>query len=104
MTAVTVNNRTYSDDSNPVTGLGDGGHRTRLIPLFADSLVEIANQVQLAAQSYRAVSTSAVAIGAGAKTFLIPPNKGFAVGDAVLARQNSNPSNFRGAPSRSKDA
>lgn len=94
MTAVTVNNRTYSDDSNPVTGLGDGGHRTRLIPLFADSLVEIANQVQLAAQSYRAVSTSAVAIGAGAKTFLIPPNKGFAVGDAVLARQNSNPSNF----------
>jgi hypothetical protein len=41
MTTLTVNGNTYSDDRNPTTGLGGGGHRTRLIPLFGDSLVEI---------------------------------------------------------------
>jgi hypothetical protein len=45
MTSVTVNGNTYSDDRNPTTGLGGGGHRTRLIPLFNDALLEIGAQV-----------------------------------------------------------
>ncbi|MFY7963200.1 MAG: hypothetical protein ACOVVK_24215 [Elsteraceae bacterium] len=94
MSAVTVNSRTYSDDSNPVTGLGNGGHRTRLIPLFSDALTEISNQVQTAAQAYRATSTSTVLIGAGSKSFVVAAGKGFFVGDLVVARQATNPSNF----------
>lgn len=94
MSAVTVNSRTYSDDSNPVTGLGNGGHRTRLIPLFSDALTEISNQVQIAAQAYRATSTSTVAIGAGSKSFVVAAGKGFFVGDLVVARQATNASNF----------
>ena len=94
MSAVTVNSRTYSDDSNPVTGLGNGGHRTRLIPLFSDALVEMSNQVVAASQSYRAASSSAVLIGPGSKSFVVTAGKGFAVGDQVLARQSANPSNF----------
>jgi len=94
MSAVTVNNRTYSDDSNPITGLGNGGHRTRLIPLFSDALTEIADQVLTASQSYRATSTSTVLIGAGSKDFVVTEGKGFAVGDLVLARHSTNASTF----------
>ena len=36
MATVTINGHTYSDDSNPSTGLAGGGHRTRFIPLIQD--------------------------------------------------------------------
>ena len=36
MATVTINGHTYSDDSNPTTGLAGGGHRTRFIPLIQD--------------------------------------------------------------------
>jgi hypothetical protein len=45
MASVTANGNTTTDDSDPNTGLGGGGHRQRLIPLFSDSLLEIGAQV-----------------------------------------------------------
>lgn len=40
---------TVSDDSNPATGLGNGGHRTRLVPAFGQ-IVAIAQWVATKAQ------------------------------------------------------
>jgi hypothetical protein len=37
--------RTYDDTRNPLTGLGGGGHRKRLIPLFSDAITEIATRI-----------------------------------------------------------
>ncbi|CDH43863.1 hypothetical protein [Candidatus Contendibacter odensensis] len=39
MTTVVINSHTYSDDSDPSTGLAAGGHRTRFIPALADVVV-----------------------------------------------------------------
>lgn len=36
MASVTINSHTYTDDANPTTGLGGGGHRARFIPLISD--------------------------------------------------------------------
>ncbi len=36
MATVTINGHTYTDDANPTTGLGGGGHRARFIPLISD--------------------------------------------------------------------
>lgn len=36
MSSVTIGGHTYSDDNNPTTGLGAGGHRMRFIPLVQD--------------------------------------------------------------------
>lgn len=45
MASVTINGNTYSDDSNASTGLANGGHRTRFIPLIQD-VVTVAGQVE----------------------------------------------------------
>jgi hypothetical protein len=39
MTSVTINGNTYTDDSDPTTGMGNGGHRTRFIPCVSDVVV-----------------------------------------------------------------
>lgn len=39
--SVTLNGHTYTDDSNPVTGLDNNGHRVRLIPMFGDAIIEL---------------------------------------------------------------
>ena len=44
MSSVTINGHTYTDDNNVSTGMGAGGHRTRLIPMVSD-IVTVAAQV-----------------------------------------------------------
>lgn len=57
MASVVLNGVTYTDDSNPATGMGNGGHRVRFIPSLSNFLIEADDkiseaeqQVQLAAQ------------------------------------------------------
>lgn len=56
MASVVLNGVTYTDDSNPATGMGNGGHRVRFIPALGNFLIEAEDtiseaeqQVQLAA-------------------------------------------------------
>ena len=44
MTSVTINGHTYTDDSDPSTGMGNGGHRTRFIPALNDVVVVAAEE------------------------------------------------------------
>ena len=41
MASVTLNGVTYTDDNDPSTGLGGGGHRARFIPLLANLLTHL---------------------------------------------------------------
>ncbi len=92
MSAITVNGRVYTDDSDPQTGLANGGHRTRLIPLFRDTMDEIGIRVSHAANAFRSVSTTPLAIGTGPKELMIEIDKGFSGGDLVLLRSYATPS------------
>ena len=40
MASVVLNGVTYTDDSNPATGMGNGGHRVRFIPSLSNFLIE----------------------------------------------------------------
>lgn len=61
MTSVTINGHTYTDDINPSTGMGNGGHRTRFIPALKDVVVvaaEVESDRASAATSASNASTS----------------------------------------------
>jgi hypothetical protein len=64
MASVTLNGVTYTDDTNAVTGLANGGHRVRFIPALSNFLSEAANQIALAA----AQATQATVNGAAQVT------------------------------------
>lgn len=75
MSTVTINGHTYTDDGNANTGLANGGHRTRLIPLVADMVVHAA--------------------GVAANTAIATTKAGEAAASAAsaLASQNSSTAN-----------
>ena len=60
MTTVTINGHLYSDDSDPSTGMGNGGHLLRFFPLLQD-VVAVAAQAASNAATAAAAAASAVA-------------------------------------------
>lgn len=56
---VTVNGNTYTDDSHASTGLGNGGHRTRLVLMLSDAVADLAAKQAAAAASAATASTQA---------------------------------------------
>lgn len=62
VTTVRANGREYTDDSNPLTGMGNGGHRTRLMPMLNDVMADTAASlatIQSVAQQVAANQTAA---------------------------------------------
>lgn len=53
------NNSTVTDDSNPTTGLGNGGHRTRLVPALAQVVAVAGSAVASATAAQNSASASA---------------------------------------------
>lgn len=113
---------TVTDDSNPTTGLANGGHRARFVPALAQ-MVAVANggvtqataQVALAAAEAdaaalseaaaaasaasavnapgtNATSTTSLAIGTGSKTLTVQTGKNFVVGQPVVIANTAAPS------------
>ena len=70
MASVILNGVTYTDDSNAVTGLANGGHRTRFVPCLSDFLAEAATQITAAAAqvALATAQTSAAAAQANLAT------------------------------------
>lgn len=97
---------TVSDDANPVTGLANGGHRTRLVPAFGQ-IVAIAQWVSTKAQEVAslalnilnapatsATSSSSLTLAAsGTINFTLDQmDKAFVAGMTVGFARQSNPS------------
>lgn len=120
MTSVTINGHTYTDDSDPTTGMGNGGHRTRFIPCVSDVVV-VAGQVvtnattattqagiattqaaasaasaatALAAPGTNATSTTSLSISAVSKTLTIQTGKSFVVGMTVKIASTASPTKW----------
>lgn len=75
MASVTLNGNTYSDDSNPTTGLANGGHRVRFVPALSDMLVEAGNAAASAAESagyatQSSISADRAGLSASAQNYL----------------------------------
>ena len=120
MTSVVINGHTYSDDSDPSTGLGNGGHRTRFVPALADVVV-VAGQAATSATNAaasasnaatsatnaaasattainapgtNATSTTSLSITVASKTLTIQTGKSIVVGMSVKIASNASPTNW----------
>lgn len=120
MTSVVINGHTYSDDSDPSTGLGNGGHRTRFVPALADVVV-VAGQAATSATNAatsatnaatsatnaatsattainapgtNATSTTSLSISVASKTLTIQTGKSIVVGMSVKIASNASPTNW----------
>jgi hypothetical protein len=89
MTTVTINGNDYSDDANPLTGLGNGGHRTRLLPMLGDMLAVAGALV--AGPSTAASSTASLTVGGGTKNLTVEAGKNLAAGMSVKIASAANP-------------
>lgn len=117
MTTVVLNGHTYSDDSDPATGLGNGGHRTRFIPALADAVVELESKraaaagSELAAETAQdiaeaaaltavnapgtsATSASNLTVGTGAQSLVIQAGKSLVAGMALQIASTASPTNW----------
>lgn len=97
---------TYDDSTSPTTGMDNGGHVKRLIPLFA-ALIGVAQflvaQVALAA-TYAAsalnapgtngTSTTSMTIGSGTQTFTTQTGKAWCVGQWLIIPNPGAPANY----------
>lgn len=95
MTTVTINGHLYSDDSDPSTGMGNGGHLQRFFPLLQDVVAVAAQAASNAATaaaaaasavtgaSTSATSTTSLALGLGAKSLTIQTGKNIVIGMTV---------------------
>lgn len=117
MASVTVNGNTYTDDASPTTGLANGGHRTRLVPMLSDAVTDLAakqaaalasknaaatSETNAAASAATAVnapgtsatSTTSLTIGTGSKTLTIQTGKSIVVGMSVKIASTASPTNW----------
>lgn len=57
---VILNGHTYTDDSDPTTGLGNGGHRLRFVASLADYVIDVGAKQTAAAASAATAAAQAV--------------------------------------------
>ncbi len=95
MTSVVINGVTYSDDADPSTGMGNGGHLVRFFPMLQGVVAvaaQVANDAGVASAaaasavtgaSTSATSTTSLALGTGAKSLTIQTGKNIVIGMTV---------------------
>src|SRR5471030_2010379 len=109
-TTVIVNGNTYTDDSDPNTGMGAGGFRTRLLPMISDvtgnmdtdlagANTAVANATASAASALAApgttgTSTTSATIATGSVTITIQASKTIVVGSSFKIASTTSPSNW----------
>lgn len=103
MTTLTANGNTYNDGIVPPNNMGNGGHRSYLLPMLTDVIVDLATKQAaaeaaaisaIAAPGTNASSTTSLAIGTGSKSLTIQTGKAFVVGQWVLVTSSASPANW----------
>lgn len=112
--AVGGNGSTVTDDSNPTTGLANGGHRTRFVPALAQVVAVAGNTVTKATEAAasaaasaasattalnapgtQATSVTSLAVGIGSRSLtLAESNKAFVVGQFVQIVSTASTANW----------
>lgn len=105
--AVGGNGTTVSDDSNPTTGLANGGHRTRFVPALAQ-VVAVAQTAVTSAETAveygtlainapgtQATSATSLTVSTGSKSLTLEQTgKAFVVGQYVQIVSTANTNNY----------
>jgi len=107
VTQVIANGNTYSDDGTAAKDMQNGGHRTHLLPMLSDVLLDVADAATDAAtasaaatsaQNYAAAlngtSTTSLTVGVGTKNIATQSGKNFVVGEWLLLARTAAPSNY----------
>lgn len=114
MTQVTVNSNTYSDNGEAARDMRNGGHRSWLLPMIADTMVSVsgastsasnaatsasnaatsATNAQNYAAALQATSTTSYSIATGSKLFNVGSGKQFATGQRVMLVHSTTPTNW----------
>lgn len=90
---------TVSDDSNPTTGLANGGHRTRFVPALAQT-VAMAATAQASAQAATnapgtyGTSTTSLALGTGSKTLTMQTGRSIVPGMQMVIAYTTTPTSL----------
>lgn len=86
---------TFTDDADPLTGMGRGGHRERLLPMLAAAVavaahtddtaerVDVVAAGVVSAPGTQASSATSLSVGTGSKTLVVEAGKAFVVGMPV---------------------
>lgn len=90
---------TVTDDSNQVTGLANGGHRTRFVPALAQVVAVAQTVVAISQNSVNAstnggTSTTSLLIGTGSKSLTSETGKTWFIGQFVIIANTPAPSNY----------
>lgn len=107
---VTVNGNTYNDGNVPPGNMGNDGHRTNLIPMFSDTIIEVDEKVEIATDAAdvavaaaasavsgpgtSATSTTSLTIGSGSKALTIQTGKSIVVGMSMKIASTASPTNW----------
>jgi len=73
-TTVIANGHTYTDDDDPVTGMGNGGFRVRLLPMLSDIMVETNADRAYADATLASANAAAANAAASAASAIATPN------------------------------
>lgn len=84
---------TVTDDDNPLTGLANGGHRTRFVPAMGQ-IIAVANVLTERIITNSATSSSSVAVGIGTKTFTTDKAYRWSLGQWLIAAVPTAANNY----------
>lgn len=84
---------TVTDDDNPLTGLANGGHRTRFVPAMGQ-IIAVANVLTGRIINNSASSTTSVLVGTGTKTFTTDKAYRWSLGQWLIAAVPTAANNY----------
>ncbi len=95
MNSVTLNGTSYNDGDTGPNNLGAGGHRTVLLPMLADAVVDLSAKVTAAANQVEAAQAAANSAAVAANVTLWVSGKTYGIGENTYSTVPGKPYIYR---------